>query len=88
MTNIHTKFHEYWLNFSGSDKSFKKLFDKKMTKIGKNGKISAFSSHFLCNPSSDLHEILCAGVSNDYLTTSFSDQIDMMMLPLLIFSKN
>ena len=88
MTNAHTKFHEDWMNFNVSDKSFKKIFDKKMTKIGKNGQISALSGHFLCNPSSDLHEILCAGVSNDYLTTSFSDQIDMMMLPLLIFSKN
>ena len=59
-----------------------------MAKIGKNGQISVFSGHFLCNPSSGLHENLCAGVSNDYLTTSFCDQIDMVMLPLLIFSKN
>ena len=75
------------MNFNRSDKSLKKLIDKKMAKIGKNGQISAFSGHFLSNPSSDLHEILCADVSHHDLKTSFSDQIDMMMLPLLIFFK-
>jgi len=88
VTHLHTNFHEDWMNFNGSDKSLKKLIDAKMAKNSKNRKFSAIFSDFLCNPSSDFNEILCAGASPDFLKTCFYDRIDSMMSPLLGFSKN
>ena len=58
-----------------------------MVKIGKNGQMLAFSGSFLHNTSLDLHEILCSGVSHDYLKTFLSDQIDLMILLTQYFKK-
>ena len=72
-THLHTKFHEGLMNFNRSDKSFKKLIDAKMAKNGKNGRFLAIFGNFLCNPSFDLNEILCACVSPYFLKTCFSN---------------
>ena len=76
------------LNVNEFLESLLELEKNNWCKNGKNDKNSVVFGDFLHNQSTNLHEILCEVVSPNYLRTSFSDQIDSMMLPLLGFSKN